>query len=493
MKTRKRHSLHLGIFADYGTTLQPDEGIGVFVHHLIAALRRIEPTLRITLWVHPGEEHRTQRQLRKYGRAVQVFPPARWKWLGWWLDMIDDLRSLLRDRVMSRMSGIVQRNFIVLWKQSGDVTTSSWRSRALRTGLLAALVLAAPFVWLTAVCYHLLVHGLLGAVRFPAAVLLRGWSQDHLPPQPDCDIWLVPLGRTPVAFQAPEIVLLWDLAHHHVSGIFGPDMAETTDVLFASRVNRAAAVVCAAESVRRVDLLRLYPDAANRMRVIPLAVPEDMKPPTQDEKDRVRQRFSLRRPFLFYPAALRTHKNHRTLIEALHQLRSRYGLDLDLVCTGKGDVPPEIAEAITRLDLDGKVRFLGLVERKDIPALYSLAAATVFPSLHEGFGLPVLEALACGGLLTCSDLPSFRELLNGFEEAVVWFDPRHADAIAAAVARTLQERERLEHAQQQALGRLTQRTWDDVAGDYLDLFEKVAWTPMPAAGSVRGTEILAHV
>jgi hypothetical protein len=61
------------------------------------------------------------------------------------------------------------------------------------------------------------------------------------------------------------------------------------------------------------------------------------------------------------------------------------------------------------------------------------------------------------------------------------------------VARTLQERERLEHAQQQALGRLTQRTWDDVAGDYLDLFEKVAWTPMPAAGSVRGTEILAHV
>lgn len=493
MKTRKRHSLHLGIFADYGTTLQPDEGIGVFVHHLIAALRRIEPSLRITFWAHPGEEHRIGRLLRKHGEAVQVFPPARWKWLGRWLDGIENLRSLLRDQVMSRMSGFLQRTFIVLWKQSSDGSASSWRSRLLRVGLLACVVLATPVVWLAAVGYHLLVHGLLRALSFPATVLLRGWSQDHLPPQPDCDVWLVPLGRTPVTLQAPEIVVLWDLAHHHVSGIFGPDMAETTDVLFASRVDRAAAVVCAAETVRRVDLLRLYPDAADRMRVIPLAIPEDMKPPTAEEKDRLRRRFRLHRPFLFYPAALRNHKNHRTLIEALHQLRNCYGFDLDLVCTGKGDVPPEVAEAVTRLELEGKVRFLGLVQRKDLAGLYSLAAATVIPSLHEGFGLPVLETLACGGLLTCSNLPSFRDLLSGFEEAVVWFDPRYADDIASAVAQTLQERERLAHAQQQALGRLAQRTWDDVARDYLELFEEVAIAPVPAAASVRGEEIPAHV
>ncbi|MCS6976154.1 MAG: glycosyltransferase family 4 protein [Gemmatales bacterium] len=483
MKNPTRRPLHLGIFADYGTTLQPDEGIGVFVHHLLAALLRVEPDMRITLWVHPGEEHRVQRQLRRYGNAVRVFPPARWAWLGGWLDAIESARCFLRDRLMSRLSGTFQRRFILTWKRGGGF----------RLALAIVMLMVLPFAWLAAVGYHVLVHGLLRALAFPGEVLLRGWSETHLPRQPDCDVWLLPLGRTSVTFQAPEVVVLWDLAHHHVANVFGPEMAETTDTLFARRVDRAAVVVCGADCVRHDDLLRVFPHAAEKMRVIPLSIPDDMKPATRLEKEQVRQRYGLYRPFLFYPAALRAHKNHATLIEALHRLRTKLGCDLDVVCTGKGELPSDLADLIAERNLQQHVRFLGLVNRDELRALYGLSTATVVPSLHEGFGLPVLEALACGALLTCSDLPSFRELLDGVEDAVILFDSRNPDDVARAVAQTLRDRDRLANAQRRAVRKLAQRTWEDVARDYLEVFRKaMTCAPGLACGEIV-EEVAAHV
>lgn len=489
----KPEPMHLGIFADYATTLRPDEGIGVFVHQLLSALRKIEPEIRITFWVHPGEEYLIDRLLRRQGLRVEVYPPVRWRWLGWWLDAVAAVQNLIQNGCMSRMSNAIQQRLILGWKNAGGAGGCSWRSWLIRIGILLALTGAVPLAWLTALLYHVVVHGLLRSLALPARLLLRGWTQDNLPPPPPCDVWLLPLGRCTRSFDAPEVVVLWDVAHHHVSGIFDAEMAEITDSLFAARVARAAFVICAAESVHQADLERLYPHAADRIRVIPLAIPEDMHRPTPDEQRRVRQRYRLNRPFLFYPAALRGHKNHRTLIRALHRIRQHPGHDLELICTGKGAIPADVAAVIAELRLENHVRFLGLVDRSELRAMYALAEATVVPSLHEGYGLPVLEALACGGLLTCSDLPSFRELLDGCDAGVLFFDPRDADAVAEAVVRTLREKAWRAAMQRQALHRLAARTWDDVARDYLTVLRQAA--ARPSAGPLVAAErkAVAHV
>ena len=123
-----------------------------------------------------------------------------------------------------------------------------------------------------------------------------------------------------------------------------------------------------------------------------------------------------REPFLFYPANAWPHKNHERLFEAVALLRREHR-DLRLVLTGDHDDVPDFVEA------------RGRVSRDELVELYRRASALVFPSLYEGFGQPVLEALACACPVACSDLPPLREVAG---DAAVYFDALDPESIAAA-------------------------------------------------------------
>lgn len=134
----------------------------------------------------------------------------------------------------------------------------------------------------------------------------------------------------------------------------------------------------------------------------------------------------LREPFLLYPANRWRHKNHETLFEAFSILR-RSRQDLRLLLTGSGHEGRPAPEGVT---------VLGQVPGDTLVTLYQTAAALVFPSLYEGFGLPVLEAMACGCPVACSNDSSLPEVAG---EAAALFDPRSAAEIAAAVIRVLDD------------------------------------------------------
>jgi glycosyltransferase involved in cell wall biosynthesis len=468
--TRPDRPLHIGIYGDYGFTPRPDEGIGVFLFNLIDGLLELESQTRITLWVHPGEEHRLQRLLSRHGEAVQVYPPADRRLLGRWLDGIEDLQHGLQVVLLGRTSDRVQHWLLAAWKSLGPDSVRSIGGLVKLAGLVLLCGIALPAIWCIAVAYHLLVNGLLRALALPAELLLGSRDPDApLPPLPPCDVWLVPHGRTQVTLNAPEIVILWDVAHHHVSGVFGSEVQELTDQLFFQRARRAAIICCASQAVLEQDLRRLFPWAESRLRVVPLAPPRDLTDGPRERFD-VRRRFGLCRQYLFYPAAIRAHKNHATLIRALAWLRWEQDLDLELVCTGKGAQSPRLQALLSETGMSEHVKFLGLIDRSAIAALYRQAALTVVPSLHEGYGLPVLEAMACGCPVASADLPTLRELLAGHEAAVAFFDPRDPAAIGTAIVQTLQHREHFLKAQQAAFAELTQRNWQHVAADYLRLF-----------------------
>jgi glycosyltransferase involved in cell wall biosynthesis len=151
---------------------------------------------------------------------------------------------------------------------------------------------------------------------------------------------------------------------------------------------------------------------AERIRVVHHGIDHDRFRPGPEERE----------GFLFYPAEPWPHKNHGRLFEAFARLRAeRPGLELVLTGSGFRDVPPG-------------VRTVGRIDWDELPSLYRRAAALVFPSLYEGFGLPPLEAMASGCPAACSTAGSLLEVCG---DAAVYFEPTSVDEMVVAVRRAL--------------------------------------------------------
>ncbi|HEY2943210.1 MAG TPA: glycosyltransferase family 1 protein, partial [Vicinamibacteria bacterium] len=137
--------------------------------------------------------------------------------------------------------------------------------------------------------------------------------------------------------------------------------------------------------------------------------------------------------YLFFPAHTWPHKNHRAAVEALRLLRDRHGLRMRLVCSGNPrQAQPALDAQIAAAGLEAQVRFLGYCPPADMPSLYRGAAALVFPSLFEGFGMPVLEAMASGCPVVCANRTSLPEVAG---DAALLVDPEDHEALAEALRR----------------------------------------------------------
>jgi glycosyltransferase involved in cell wall biosynthesis len=153
-------------------------------------------------------------------------------------------------------------------------------------------------------------------------------------------------------------------------------------------------------------------------------------PPTVAE---ILNRFRLAADrFLLYPANFWPHKNHRMLITAFALFRSRHPeSDLKLVCTGTPDAEMDVIRAATlTMGLSDAVVLTGFVSSDDLAALYQSCQTLVFPSLYEGFGMPVVEAMAFGKPVLCSNLTSLPEIVG---DGALLFDPRKPDEIARSI------------------------------------------------------------
>jgi glycosyltransferase involved in cell wall biosynthesis len=224
--------------------------------------------------------------------------------------------------------------------------------------------------------------------------------------------------------------------------------------------------------IRDTDLLGVLGLAPQKVRLVPPAPPADFPETDQDTAERLKPA-GLTRPFLLYPAAFRSYKNHRTLIEALRQLRDAHGVDdLDLVLTGEREVPPELRQLVHEAGLQTRVHFLGYVERAVLAALYRTAFATVVPTLYEQGSFPVYEALHWRCPVACSDIPPLREQCAAMGDAMVYFDPRDCRAVARAVQRIGADRAGIIARQQAASRPLWQRTWVDAAREWLAVFHE---------------------
>jgi glycosyltransferase involved in cell wall biosynthesis len=217
----------------------------------------------------------------------------------------------------------------------------------------------------------------------------------------------IPLTRT------PSIVTLHDVQHRDLPHMFSRAERAYRALAYDRASRRASRVIVISEFVRDRAVATLGLDPG-RIRVVPQGLDHEALAPGTVERE----------PFLLYPARAWPHKNHEALFEAFALLR-RERPDLRLVLTG--DDFPGVLEGVDAC---------GRVSRAELVSLMQRAAALVFPSLYEGFGLPPLEAMACGCPVACSNAAALPEVVG---DAARLFDPRDPPAIADAVREVLDD------------------------------------------------------
>lgn len=287
------------------------------------------------------------------------------------------------------------------------------------------------------------------------------------------DLWFCPLMYAlPLEVAVPVVNTIPDLQHEHFPEFFHPRELALRTMGYQFSCRRAAATIGISEFVAR-DLIDRYHLDATRTVGIPLALDPSYSA-SADAVDRlvdhVRLKYRLEDPFIYYPANGWRHKNHETLVRAFRIIREKRR-DLRLVLTGcEFDVMDRLRPLFESLDEARAVRHLGYVDRQDTIGLYAAASAMVFPSLFEGFGLPLLEAMQFGTPIVCSPVASIPEVAG---DAALYVEPGVPSALAETVLRLLEDdvlRDRLAAAGRE---RVRQFSFAETARRTLAVFEHV--------------------
>jgi glycosyltransferase involved in cell wall biosynthesis len=234
----------------------------------------------------------------------------------------------------------------------------------------------------------------------------------------------------------PTLYHPWDLQHVHLPELFDDDDRRERDLVYRT-LCRQAAVVVAPTRWGADDLVANLGVPRRKVAVIPPASPLGAYgEPTPADLARVAAAYDLPQTFALYPAQTWPHKNHLALVEALALLASE-GVRLTVVCAGwKNDFYPTIERAAREAGVADRLRFPGHVSGPDLPALYRLARAFVFPSLFEGWGFPLLESFSAGLPVACSDIPVLREVVG---DAAQTFAPKRPNELARALRRVWED------------------------------------------------------
>ena len=239
----------------------------------------------------------------------------------------------------------------------------------------------------------------------------------------------------------------------------------------------SAHVVSISEAARRDGLAR-FKLPPERITTTALAADARFCPQPPDEVARVRAAYNLPQEIVLFVGINKPHKNLVRLIEAFGRLLQK-GSSATLVIAGPWDDRYPEAKAVAasmpgrlpgNMPTGESVRFLGPVADADLPALYAAATVFVLPSLYEGFGLPVLEAMACGAAVACSSTSSLPEIVG---EAALTFDPQDVEAMAEAIGRLLGDEDLRRHMAQAGLVQAASFTWDKTAALTLAVYRQV--------------------
>jgi glycosyltransferase involved in cell wall biosynthesis len=372
-------------------------------------------------------------------------------------NLLDAMRRLAPEHEFYLSDALCGSAFTNLVRLGPGPVADNPLARALRT----------PFPFMT------LVRGLL----FLGETLLgRRKAADRL------DIFLGTTYSGIFSDQFRTVIVVHDLSH-----CYFPEAAEPSALVFLREqlpevVRRAACILTDSENSKQ-DIVRFLAVPPEKVRAIYLGVGEQFRRITDREVlDRTRVRYRLPQRFLLFVGTVQPRKNLAGTMRALAELNARTGRQYRLVVAGgsgwKSDDLPALARSLGIAEL---VQFTGFVADGDLPAIYNLADLFVLPSYYEGFGLPVVEAMACGVPVVTSATSSLMEVAG---DAAVLVDPSSVEEIASGMERLLTDDALRERCVERGLARAATFTWERCARETLEVFRELE---ISGAGQAVGT------
>jgi glycosyltransferase involved in cell wall biosynthesis len=273
------------------------------------------------------------------------------------------------------------------------------------------------------------------------------------------DIFYSPDFVLPPTRARKKILTVHDLSFKRVPETAVPKLKWYLEGAVPHSVARADFILADSDATRQ-DLIELFHAPADRVQTLYSGCDPMFHPITDEpELQRVRAAHHLEKPFLLNVGTIEPRKNLVRLIEAFSHLPHHQELEL-VIAGGRGWMYDEIYQAPEKFGVSASVRFIGFTPDADLPALYSLSEMVVYPSLYEGFGLPVLEAMACGAAVVTSNNSSLPEVAGN---AALLVDPRDTEALTWAMTRFLDDHRWRSIMQHKALARAKNFSWDKSA------------------------------
>lgn len=283
----------------------------------------------------------------------------------------------------------------------------------------------------------------------------------------------------------PTVSVVLDLQHRELPQFFSLHEIGLRNDFMAELKRKADRIICISEYTRKTVLnhLEIPPE---RTHAVPICIQTRLSRPEAEKRIEYLKDFGIaKHPYMFYPANFWPHKNHAMLLTAYGMFLARNpDSPIDLVFTGALNGGEDaIKQAVMQMGLAKRVHFLGFVPEEKLAAVWFGCEFLIFPSIYEGFGIPVLEAMSIGKPVLCSDRTSLPEVAG---DAALYFDPRKPEALvkciekimtAPSLRRTLVEKGRI---------RAGLFRPDDMTRQYLEIFKKAINNPGYVANEIMG-------
>lgn len=277
----------------------------------------------------------------------------------------------------------------------------------------------------------------------------------------------------PLFWKAPSVLTVHDTITLDYPELCKNDTAIYYGLLLKKSIRKAKKVLAVSEQVKQ-DIIRHTNISENRVKVSYLGTDPDLQHrPKEEELKRVREKYNLPERYFLFVGNLEPKKNLSRLVEAFHLLLPELHEKDQLIIVGqRGWKYQSIYKTIERLKIQSRVKLLGYVPQADLAALYKLASVFAFPSLYEGFGLPAIEAMACGIPTLVSNRGSLPEITGGFARQV---NPLDVSDISMGLFEQLTQsnQERIRSAHQWA----RKYNWENTASTTVEAYEEVLKNP----------------
>lgn len=286
------------------------------------------------------------------------------------------------------------------------------------------------------------------------------------------DVYIFPnFSRPHLLGRAKSITFIYDLAFARLDAINTTRHKKFLDKEIKGAIKRSSRIVVCSESTKN-DLVDIYGVNRDRVDVVYPAVDHSTyKPQSEGVVSRVINRYKIVKKYILYLGTIEPRKNITALMRAYAELPGEIKSEYSLVLAGgKGWMDEEIEAVFDALSRENSIIRTGYVEDKDKPGLYSGASLFVFPSLYEGFGMPVLEAMACGVPIITSDISSLPEVVG---KDGVMVDPVDESGMRDQMAKILKNPKLAESLRQYGLKQAARFSWDSSGKKLAEIIRSV--------------------